>query len=115
MSRKKEKCPGLREQSQGHKNKFTAISLAETGGKVNGKLEPIEAHEKSAAGEEAPTAALLEQKTNGHAKSSKNTPETAFNELVMGIIKRTERKKGENKKCCTAAKIMNISLMYRKR
>lgn len=62
MSRKKGKCPGLREQSQGHKDKITAISLAETGGKVNGKLEPIEAHEKSAAGEEAPTAALLEQK-----------------------------------------------------
>lgn len=60
--RAKEKCPGLREQSQGHKDKITAISLAKTGGKVNGKLEPIEAHEKSAAGEEAPTAALLEQK-----------------------------------------------------
>lgn len=45
MIRKKEKCPGLREQSQGHKNKITAISLAKTGGKVNGKLEPIEAHE----------------------------------------------------------------------
>lgn len=90
--RAEKKCPGLREQSQGHKDKITAISLAKTGGKVNGKLEPIEAQEKS-----------------------KNTPETAFNELVMGIIKRTERKKGENKKCCTAAKIMNISLMYRKR
>lgn len=115
MSRKKEKCPGLREQSQGHKDKITAISLAKTGGKVNGKLEPIEAQEKSAAGEEDPPAALLEQKTNGHAKRSKNTPKTAFNELVMGIIKRTERKKGEDKKCCTAAKIMNISLMYRKR
>lgn len=111
----KEKCPGLLAQSQGHKDKFTAISLAKTGGKVNGKLEPIEAHEKSAAGGSSSPAALLEQKTNGHAKSSKNTPETAFNELVMGIIKRTERKKGENKKCCTAAKIMNISLMYRKR
>ena len=36
--RAKEKCPGLREQSQGHKNKFTAISLAKTGGKVNGKV-----------------------------------------------------------------------------
>ena len=50
--RTKEKCPGLREQSQGHKDKFTAIILAKTGGKVNGKLEPIEAHGKSAAGEE---------------------------------------------------------------
>lgn len=48
----KEKCPGLWEQSQGHKDRFTAISLAKTGGKVNGKLEPIEAQEKSAAGEE---------------------------------------------------------------
>ena len=67
----KEKCPGLREQSQGHKDRFTAISLAKTGGKVNEKLEPIEAHEKSAAGEEDPPAALLEQKTNRHAKSSK--------------------------------------------
>ena len=64
MSRKKEKCPGLREQSQGHKDKFTAISLAKTGGKVNGKLEPIEAHEKSAAGGSSSPAALLEQKTN---------------------------------------------------
>lgn len=36
--RKKEKCPGLREQSQGHKDKITAISLAKTGGKVNGKV-----------------------------------------------------------------------------
>nr|DAJ61823.1 MAG TPA: hypothetical protein [Caudoviricetes sp.] len=36
--RAEKKCPGLREQSQGHKNKFTAISLAETGGKVNGKV-----------------------------------------------------------------------------
>lgn len=113
--RAKRKCPGLREQSQGHKDKFTAISLAKTGGKVNGKFEPIEAQEKSAAGEEDPPAALLEQKTNGHAKSSKNTPETAFNELVMGIIKRTERKRERTKKCCTAVKIMNISLMYRKR
>lgn len=50
--RAKGKCPGLQEQSQGHKDKITAISLAETGGKVNGKLEPIEAQEKSAAGEE---------------------------------------------------------------
>lgn len=69
--RAKGKCPGLREQSQGHKDKYTAISLAKTGGKVNGKLEPIEAHEKPAAGEEDPPAALLEQKTNGHAESSK--------------------------------------------
>lgn len=59
MIRKKEKCPGLREQSQGHKNKFTAISLAKTGGKVNGKLEPIEAHKKSAAGEEAPPCGII--------------------------------------------------------
>ena len=36
--RAKEKCPGLREQSQGHKDKITTISLAETGGKVNGKV-----------------------------------------------------------------------------
>ena len=50
--RAKGKCPGPREQSQGHKDRFTAISLAKTGGKVNGKLEPIEAQEKSAAGEE---------------------------------------------------------------
>jgi hypothetical protein len=34
----KGKCPGLREQSQGHKDKITAISLAKTGGKVNGKV-----------------------------------------------------------------------------
>lgn len=34
----KEKCPGLREQSQGHKDKYIAISLAKTGGKVNGKV-----------------------------------------------------------------------------
>lgn len=59
MIRKKEKCPGLREQSQGHKDKITAISLAETGGKVNGKLEPIEAHEKSAAGEEDPPCGII--------------------------------------------------------
>lgn len=71
--RTKGKCPGLREQSQGHKEEFTAISLEKTGGKVNGKLEPIEAHEKSAAGGSSSPAALLEQKTNGHAKSSKNT------------------------------------------
>lgn len=109
------KCPGLREQSQGHKDRFTAISLAEMGGKVNGKLEPIEAHENQPQERKTPLRHYWSKKTNGHAKSSKNTPETAFNELVMGIIKRTERKKGENKKCCTAAKIMNISLMYRKR
>ena len=36
--RTKGKCPGLREQSQGHKDKFTAIILAKTGGKVNGKV-----------------------------------------------------------------------------
>lgn len=36
--RTKGKCPGLREQSQGHKDKFTAISLAKTGGKVNGQV-----------------------------------------------------------------------------
>ena len=36
--RAKGKCPGLRKQSQGHKDKITAISLAETGGKVNGKV-----------------------------------------------------------------------------
>lgn len=36
--RTKEKCPGLREQSQGRKDKITAVSLAETGGKVNGKV-----------------------------------------------------------------------------
>lgn len=36
--RAKEKCPRLREQSQGHKDKFTAISLAETGGKVKEEL-----------------------------------------------------------------------------
>nr|DAI29245.1 MAG TPA: hypothetical protein [Caudoviricetes sp.] len=36
--RAKRKCPGLREQSQGHKDKYTAISLAKTGGKVNGKV-----------------------------------------------------------------------------
>nr|DAR50526.1 MAG TPA: hypothetical protein [Caudoviricetes sp.] len=36
--RAKGKCPGLREQSQGHKDKYTAISLAKTGGKVNGKV-----------------------------------------------------------------------------
>lgn len=103
--RAKEKCPGLREQSQGHKDKITAIILAKTGGKVNGKLEPIEAHKKSAAGEEATPAALLEQKTNGHAKSSKNTPETAFNELVMGIIKRTERKRERTKNAVQRRKL----------
>ena len=43
--RAEKKCPGLREQSQGHKDKITAISLAKTGGKVNGKLEPIEAQD----------------------------------------------------------------------
>lgn len=36
--RAEKKCPGLREQSQGHKDKITTISLAETGGKVNGKV-----------------------------------------------------------------------------
>ena len=36
--RAKRKCPGLWEQSQGHKDKYTAISLAKTGGKVNGKV-----------------------------------------------------------------------------
>lgn len=36
--RAKEKCPGLREQSQGHKDKFTAIIFAKTGGKVNAKV-----------------------------------------------------------------------------
>lgn len=113
--RAKGKCPGLREQSQGHKDKYTAISLAKTGGKVNGKLEPIEAHEKSAAGGHSLLRHYWSKKQTDTPKAQKNTPETAFNELVMGIIKRTERKKGENKKCCTAAKIMNISLMYRKR
>ena len=113
--RAKGKCPGLREQSHGHKDKYTAISLAKTGGKVNGKLEPIEAHEKLAAGGLSLLRHYWSKKQTDTPKAQKNTPETAFNELVMGIIKRTERKKGENKKCCTAAKIMNISLMYRKR
>lgn len=36
--RAKEKCPGLLAQSQGHKDKYIAISLAKMGGKVNGKV-----------------------------------------------------------------------------
>ena len=36
--RAKGKCPGLQEQSQGHKDKYTAISLAKMGEKVNGKV-----------------------------------------------------------------------------
>ena len=67
----KGKCPGLREQSQGHKDKFTAISLAETGGKVNGKLEPIEAHKKSAAGEEDPLRHYWSKKQTDTPKAQK--------------------------------------------
>lgn len=69
--RAKGKCPGLLAQSQGHKDKYTAISLAKTGGKVNGKLEPIEAHEKSAAGEEDPLRHYWSKKQTDTPKAQK--------------------------------------------
>lgn len=69
--RAEKKYPGLREQSQGHKNKITAISLAKTGGKVNGKFEPIEAQEKSAAGEEDPLRHYWSKKQTDTPKAQK--------------------------------------------